>query len=244
MTAATYFIADLHLDAQRPQATRAFVDLLAGPLRSAGALYILGDLFEAWLGDDDDSALARTVSTSLCALAANGVRVYFLRGNRDFLLGPEFATRCGMRLLPDPCVIDLHGHAALLMHGDQLCTADHGYQQFRRMVRTPQWQSEFLAQPLAARAAFASSARQASHLHQQALHETITDADPAAVFELLNRYGVNRLIHGHTHRPAIHALALTDRAGERIVLGDWYTQGSVLRIDDTGEAALDALRFA
>ncbi len=241
MTASTFFISDLHLDPARPQATDAFVRFVSTRARAADALYILGDLFEVWLGDDDDSALTRTVSTALRALAAGGVSVYFLRGNRDFLLGPDYAARCGMRLLPDPCVIDLHGRPTLLMHGDLLCTADHDYQQFRRMVRTPTWQAEFLAQPLAARAAFAASARQASQRHQLGLHETIADVEPATVTSLLQRFGIERLIHGHTHRPAVHPAELPDRAGQRIVLGDWYTQGSVLRVDADGNVELGVL---
>lgn len=235
------FVSDLHLDDARPQATAAFQRFLAGPARDAQALYILGDLFEAWLGDDDDSALAAAIGGALHALAERGVHLYFLRGNRDFLLGPDYAARCGMQLLPDPCVVMLHGTPTLLMHGDLLCTADRDYQRFRAMVRAPQWQTQFLAQPLAARAAFAASARQASQAHQQGLSETITDVEPAAVTQVLQRYGIERLIHGHTHRPAIHALDLAERAGQRIVLGDWYTQGSVLRIDAEGNAALSAL---
>jgi len=243
MSAATYFISDLHLDAGRPQATRALVEFVAGPARAASALYILGDLFDVWLGDDDDCALAATVSGALRALADGGVPVFLVRGNRDFLLGATYAARCAMRLLPDPCVIALHGTPTLLMHGDLLCTADLAYQQFRERVRAPPWQAEFLAQPLAARATFAASARQASHAHQQGLSEAIADVDPGAVLQLLQRFGIGRLIHGHTHRPAIHALELAGRAGQRIVLGDWYTQGSVLRIDADGEATLASVAF-
>jgi UDP-2,3-diacylglucosamine hydrolase len=241
MSAPVLFVSDLHLDHARPQTTAAFQRFLAGPARDAQALYILGDLFEAWLGDDHDSALAAAISTALRALADSGVRLYFLRGNRDFLLGPDYAARCGMRLLPDPCVVVLHGTPTLLMHGDLLCTADRDYQRFRAMVRTPQWQTQFLAQPLAARAAFVASARQASQAHQQGLSEIITDVEPAAVTQLLQRYGIERLIHGHTHRQAIHRLDLAERAGQRIVLGDWYTQGSVLRVDAEGNATLSAL---
>lgn len=241
MSAPVLFVSDLHLDAARPQATAAFQRFLAGPARDAQALYILGDLFEAWVGDDDGSALAAAIGSALRALADSGVHLYFLRGNRDFLLGSDYAARCGMRLLPDPCVVVLHGTPTLLMHGDLLCTADRDYQRFRAMVRAPQWQAQFLAQPLAARAAFAVSARQASQAHQQGLSESITDVEPTAVTHLLQRYGIARVIHGHTHRPAIHTLDLAGRAGQRIVLGDWYTQGSVLRIDADGNATLSAL---
>lgn len=241
MRATTFFVSDLHLDPARPAATDAFLQFLAGPARQVAALYILGDLFEVWLGDDDDSPLAETICTALRALSDSGVAVHFVRGNRDFLLGPDYAARCGMRLLPDPCVIELHGTPTLLMHGDLLCSADHGYQQFRRQVRSPQWQAEFLAQPLPARAAFAASARQASHAHQQDLDETTTDVDPDTVLQLLRQYGIDRLIHGHTHRPAIHAIKDDSRDRQRIVLGDWYTQGSVLSMAADGGARLSTV---
>lgn len=243
MRAATCFVSDLHLDPARPAATSAFLQFLSGPARQLDALYLLGDLFEVWLGDDDDSALAGTICSALHALSDSGVPVYFVRGNRDFLLGPNYAARCGMRLLPDPCVINLYDTPTLIMHGDLLCTADHGYQQFRRQVRTPYWQAEFLAQPLPARATFAASARTASHAHQQHLDETITDVDADAVLQLLHQYGIDRLIHGHTHRPGTHAVQDASRERQRIVLGDWYSQGSVLSITRDGDVRLSALPF-
>lgn len=234
---ASLFISDLHLDAERPQTTRQFLDFLAGECRGAEALYILGDLFEAWIGDDDDSALAQTVQDALAACSSAGTRIFVQRGNRDFLLGPAFAERIGAQLLPDFAVITCAGEPALLMHGDLLCTQDAEYLAFRAQVRDPAWQAAFLAQPLAARHAFAERARQASQQRQQGLKdarqlETITDVTPAEVPAVMRRYGVRRLIHGHTHRPARHALAIDGRPAERIVLGDWYTQTSSLREDD------------
>ncbi len=230
----TLFVSDLHLDASRPGITRLFLDFLAGEARQAEALYVLGDLFEAWVGDDDPGEPGASVCAALKALADSGVPVFLMRGNRDFLFGPGIAARCGATLLPDPCVVDLHGQPTLLMHGDLLCSGDTAYQAFRRQVRDPAWQAPFLAQPLEARHAFAAKARAASREHQTGLSETIADTHPGTVAEVLLRHGVERLIHGHTHRPAVHALTVGDRAATRVVLGDWYEQGSVLRASADG----------
>lgn len=240
---STLFVSDLHLDPARPAATEAFLELLAGPAREAAALYILGDLFEAWVGDDDPGEPGASVCAALKALADAGVPVFLMRGNRDFLYGQGIAERSGATLLPDPCVVELDGVHTLLMHGDLLCTDDTGYQAFRRQVRDPAWQQQFLAQPLAARHAFAAQARAASREHQQGLAETITDVNAGAVVDTMRRHGVTRLIHGHTHRPAIHDLVVDERPAQRIVLGDWYEQGSVLRLDADG-MVLQALALA
>lgn len=237
------FVSDLHLDPARPAATEAFLALLAGPAREATALYILGDLFEAWVGDDDPGEPGASVCEALKALSEAGVPVYLMRGNRDFLYGQRIAERSGATLLPDPCVVDLQGVPTLLMHGDLLCTDDAAYQAFRRQVRDPAWQQQFLSQPLAARHAFAAQARAASREHQQGLAESITDVNPEAVVDALRRHGVTRLIHGHTHRPAMHELVVDDHAAQRIVLGDWYEQGSVLRLDADG-LVLESLPLA
>ena len=236
---ATLFISDLHLHSSRPAATTLFLAFLAGPAVRAEALYILGDLFEAWVGDDEDSAPAREVVAALACLVDSGVPVFLIRGNRDFLVGPTFAGETGVRLLPDPSVILLYGEPTLLMHGDLLCTDDSAYLDFRREVRSPEWQRRFLAQDLAARRAFAEQARAASGERQDELRATgtldaITDVSQCAVEETMARYGVAGLIHGHTHRPAIHALRSGGRSAQRIVLGDWYEQGSVLRVDNDG----------
>ena len=238
---ATLFISDLHLDAARPQITRLFGEFVDTQARGAEALYVLGDLFEAWVGDDDPAETGAFVAQRLKALADSGVPVFFIRGNRDFLLGDAYARRAGMTLLPDPAVLNLHGTPTLLMHGDLLCTDDIAYQQFRTRTRDPRWQAQFLSQPLPARMAFAQQARAASQAHQSGLQtlgtmESITDVSPATVEDTFARYGVERIIHGHTHRPAMHRNAHRTR----IVLGDWYEQGSVLRVDADG-MRLDAL---
>lgn len=229
----TLFVSDLHLDPARPEITTLFGRFLDGEARSADALYILGDLFEAWVGDDDPSEAGAVVAEKLHALAASGVPVFFIRGNRDFLLGTDYAARCGMTVLDDPTVIDLYDTPTLILHGDLLCTDDTAYQQFRAQTRDPQWQAQFLAQPLAARLAFAEQARAASkarygELQASGQSETITDVTPATVQDWFARFGVTRMIHGHTHRPAIHD---EGNGRTRIVLGDWYAQGSVLRVD-------------
>lgn len=233
---ATLFISDLHLDDSRPEVTALFGRFVDGEARGADALYILGDLFEAWVGDDDPGEPGASVCAALRALVGSGVPVYLMRGNRDFLYGQGIAERSGARLLPDPCVVSLAGHPALLMHGDLLCSDDTAYQAFRRQVRDPAWQANFLAQPLAARQAFAAQARAASRQHQSGVSEAITDVNAGMVEATMAAYGVDRLIHGHTHRPAIHTLAMNGRSATRIVLGDWYEQGSVLRVNEDGLA--------
>ena len=234
----TLFISDVHLDDSRPQITGLFLDFLKQEATQAEALYILGDFFEAWVGDDDDSELGKIVTQALRVLSDIGVPVFFMRGNRDFLIGPDFANRAGLQILSDPCVLELYGTPTLLMHGDLLCSNDTAYQAFRSQVRSDAWQSQFLSQPLAARQAFAAQARAASKQHQSGLmndqQENIMDVTQATVEATMKRYGVNRLIHGHTHRPAIHQFHVDGVSSQRIVLGDWYSQGSVLRVDADG----------
>ena len=244
---STLFVSDLHLDPARPEITALFLRFLQREAASADALYILGDLFEAWVGDDDPSSTGQQVADGLRRLADAGVPVYFVHGNRDFLVGQDYAGRAGMRILPDPAVVSLYGEPVLVMPGALLCTADHAYQAFRAQTRDPHWQAMFLAQPLAARQAFAAQARQASMSRQQdmidgdrASFEAVTDVNPQAVEATLARFGVATLVHGHTHRPAMHAVRIGDREGRRIVLGDWYEQGSVLRVSP-GHCDLQAL---
>ncbi|HET8818885.1 MAG TPA: UDP-2,3-diacylglucosamine diphosphatase [Xanthomonadaceae bacterium] len=238
---ATLFISDLHLDDTRPQVTELFGRFVDGEARGADALYILGDLFEAWVGDDDPSETGAFVAAKLRGLADAGVPVAFMHGNRDFLVGADYADRAGMRLLPDPTVVMLYGRPTVLMHGDTLCTDDIAYQQFRAQSRDPRWRAQFLAQPLAARQAFAEQARAASRAHQAGLRDAgamdaITDVAPATVEDTFRRFGIDTLVHGHTHRPAVHDLDVDGRACQRIVLGDWHEQGSVLRVDAKGLA--------
>ena len=227
----TLFISDLHLDDSRPAVTALFLAWLGGEARAADALYILGDLFEAYIGDDDDAALIDEVAAALRAVVVAGVPVRFIHGNRDFLLGDAFAQRAGMQLLADGSVVELHGQATLLLHGDTLCTDDVAYQRVRAQLRDPRWQQQFLAQPLAARRAFAAQARAESAKHTGSMSSEIMDVTASAVAAALDQAGVTRMIHGHTHRPAIHDVG---DGRQRIVLGDWYDQGSLLRVSSGG----------
>ncbi|MDH3526390.1 MAG: UDP-2,3-diacylglucosamine diphosphatase [Gammaproteobacteria bacterium] len=232
--ACTLFISDLHLDPQRPEITRLFLDFLEQRGRSAERLYILGDLFEAWVGDDDDSTLAGAVCTGLGDCARSGTAVYIMHGNRDFLLGKVFTATCGCTLLTDPSAIDLYGQATLLMHGDLLCTDDTEYQAFRAMVRESQWQQAFLAKPLAERRQIAMQLRETSIERTQGKPESIMDVNQQSVVDTMERHAVQRLIHGHTHRPAVHDLTVNGKPAQRLVLGDWYEQGSVLECTPAG----------
>ena len=226
--APVLFIADLHLDPRRPAITELFQRFLAGEARQAQALYILGDLFEAWIGDDAASP-QDPVITAMRELAASGVAVYVMHGNRDFLLGDDFAAMTGATLLPEPSRIDIDGEPALLMHGDSLCVDDVDYQRFRAMVRDPDWQAQFLAKPLAERQAFAEQARTESAQQSSQLDSNVTDVNAEAVERSMAEHGTRLMIHGHTHRPHDHALNLAGESARRIVLGDWFEQGSVLR---------------
>ena len=239
---STLFISDLHLDSTRPAITALFGRFLRQEAMQATALYILGDLFEAWVGDDDPSEVGACVASALHEVAGAGVPVCFMRGNRDFLVGTDYARRSGFRILPDPAIVMLHGKPVLLTHGDVLCSGDTAYQTFRAQTRNPAWQAQFLAQPLQARLAFAAQARAASQAHQAQLREggndvrfeAVTDVTPATVEATFARFGIDTMIHGHTHRPALHEVTVDGRSCRRIVLGDWYEQGSVLRADADG----------
>lgn len=227
----TLFVSDLHLDEARPQIIELFERFCAMEARDADALYVLGDLFEAYVGDDDDAPLNTRVADALRGVSNAGVPVYFIAGNRDFLLGEGYARRAGMRIIPDGTLVDLYATPTLLLHGDVLCTDDTAYQAFRQQVRDPAWQQAFLARPLAERRVFAAEARDASRAHTSSTDMAIMDVNPQAVEAALRNAGVARMIHGHTHRPAIHDLALDGNPAQRIVLGDWYQQGSNLRVD-------------
>lgn len=232
---SSLFISDLHLDDSRPHVTALFERYLAGDeVRHADALYILGDLVEAWVGDDDDAPLPQRIANATRAVSEAGVPVYFMVGNRDFLLGETFAARAGMRLIEDGTVHDLYGTPTLLMHGDLLCTDDVAYQQLRRQLRSAEWKAQVLAMPLEARRALAAKARAESRSYTSGADEMLMDVNADAVAQAMRTAGVARLIHGHTHRPAIHSFELDGRPAERIVLGDWYEQGSVLRVAPEG----------
>jgi len=226
----TLFISDLHLDDRRPETTAQALKFLQDEAYGADALYILGDLFEFWLGDDVPSQCSLDMAGELKEVSDSGVPCYFMHGNRDFLLREDYAARAGLELLPEEYVAELYGERVLLMHGDSLCTDDVAYQQFRTMVRNPAWQREFLAKSPQERLQTALQARDASAAHKGAVDMTIMDVNPGEVVAAFERHGVHRMIHGHTHRPATHDLEVRGRPAQRIVLGDWYTQGSVLRV--------------
>jgi UDP-2,3-diacylglucosamine hydrolase len=231
---ATLFISDLHLDPARPDITDQALAFFDTEARAADALYILGDLFEAWVGDDDPEPEKRRVIAKLKELSSGGLPCFFMHGNRDFLVGEGFAAASGCRLLADPTVIEIHGTQVILMHGDTLCTDDREYQGFRRMVRNPDWQREMLARPLAARLALAQQLRATSAASMAGKSMEIMDVNQDAVVAAMREHDVYTLLHGHTHRPAVHRFELEGRGAVRIVLGDWYTQGSVLSWDEDG----------
>jgi len=226
----TLFISDIHLDDRRPETTALLLSFLQREAVAADALYILGDLFEYWLGDDVQTNCAIALGKALASLNEQDVPCYFMHGNRDFLLKHAYADTAGLTLLPDEYVADLYGEPVLLMHGDSLCTDDVPYQQFRQMVRDPVWQQSFLAKAPAERLQVALKARDASAEHKESVGMGIMDVNAEQVQAAFKRHGVRRMIHGHTHRPDIHNLIIGDHLSQRIVLGDWYTQGSVLRV--------------
>jgi UDP-2,3-diacylglucosamine hydrolase len=225
---STLFISDLHLDALEPAAGAQFIEFLATRAASADALYILGDLFESWVGDDDEDAHREQICDALRALSGRGVPCYVMHGNRDFLLQQGFEQRSGARLLVDPVVIDLPGERALLTHGDALCTADRPYQLLRAVVRQPVWQRRFLRLPLRVRRSLAQRARAGSRRHTRKSAGEIMDVDPHSVQAAMRACRVQLLIHGHTHRPAVHEFELDGVPARRIVLGAWHEQGSCL----------------
>ena len=229
------FISDLHLCASRPQISRIFFSFLQREARQAESLYILGDLFEYWAGDDDlGDPLNAAVASALATLADNGVHVYLMLGNRDFVIGAEFARASGVTLLPDPTLLSLYGQPLLLMHGDTLCTLDAQYQAFRREARSESWIRDLLAKPLAERKTAIEALRRRSELEKRSKPAAIMDVAPAEVEAVLRRHGYPRLIHGHTHRPARHVHTVDGHACERWVLADWYRAGSYLACDASG----------
>jgi len=231
---ATLFISDLHLEADRPEIGEQFLDFLDEEAADAEALYILGDFFEYWVGDDDPDEYYASIKRSLRAFTDSGVPVYFMHGNRDFMIGEQFAAETGVTILPDPYPTEFYGKSVLLSHGDALCTDDTEYQQVRAMTRNPEWQAMMLGKPLEERIAIAKQARLQSQERNKTLSESIMDVNPDAVRQIIAEYDVEILLHGHTHRPAIHGVDVDDRFAKRVVLGDWYDQGSVVRWDEDG----------
>ena len=233
----TLFISDLHLDGEHPQITDQFIDFLEREASHAGALYILGDLFEAWIGDDDPDPDKQRAIRALRAVTDRGIPCYLIHGNRDFLLGRRFSEESGVQLLADGTIVELYGRRVLLMHGDSLCIDDRAYQRLRRIVRNPLVQFTLRNLSLGQRQKLAARMRAGSKAHIETMDRSapqIMDVNSQEVLSTLTRYGVDCLVHGHTHRPAIHTMDLDGKTVTRIVLGDWYDQGSVLRWDEGG----------
>ena len=225
------FISDLHLDASRPQVAQAFFQFLQQKVTAADTLYILGDLFELWVGDDDDDPFALTVQQHLNVLSQSGTPIYFLHGNRDFLIGEHFAQQSGCQLLDDPTVLTVNNETILLMHGDLLCTKDLVYQAFRQQSRSPIWRDTVLAKSLVERRQIGQQLRQQSKSMSSRKAEDIMDVDQDAVVATLEKFQATKLIHGHTHRPKRHSLTIANKPVERIVLGDWDDRAWCLRFD-------------
>ena len=222
------FVSDVHLGEDSAPAIRQFLEFLSAHAARAETLYILGDLFESWVGDDDRSEAALTVCAALKRLTDHGLPCFVLHGNRDFLLGAGFCERTGCRLLTDPVVAELDGERVLITHGDALCTDDHSYQELRSIVRRNDVQRRFLALPLGARETLANEVRAGSRRHTARTVPTIMDVNAEAVERAFRAAGVRRMIHGHTHRPGVHDLTVDGASAQRIVLGAWYEQGSYL----------------
>ena len=229
-----YFVSDIHLKPERPDLTRAFSYFLTETAQDASELFLLGDIFEAWIGDDAPIPGLDELFSQLKALSDKGCKIFFQHGNRDFLLGQTFVSSIGAELLPEEILIDLPCGPALIMHGDQLCTDDQEYMQFRAMVRDPQWQSAFKAKSLEERLAIARQLREASKERGAEKSEYITDVNTESVVKALNDNKCDLLIHGHTHRPAIHQIRSAQGPSTRIVLGDWDEKGWYLKVNSSG----------
>lgn len=240
---ATLFISDLHLCRDRPYITDLFLEFLRHRAQASDALYILGDLFEYWIGDDGAGFLGyEEVTAGIQHLIGNGTPVYVMHGNRDFLLGEQFCEQTGCKLVPDPTKIHLYGQAILLMHGDSLCTDDVEHQQFRTQVRKSEWQTQFLGKPLSERNEMALALRRQSERNKTQKTIALMDVTQGTVERIMREHEADVLVHGHTHRPAIHDVLLGDRTARRIVLGDWYEQGSVLEWSQLGYSLQMILR--
>ncbi|MEO0422361.1 MAG: UDP-2,3-diacylglucosamine diphosphatase [Pseudomonadota bacterium] len=243
MPGTTLFISDLHLEPGQAEVSGQFLAFMAEEARDADALYILGDLFEMWIGDDDPTPFYAEIKSAIRGLVDSGVPVYLMHGNRDFLLGEQFCQDTGATLLEEPTVIDLYGYRILLMHGDLLCSDDVDYQKFRVMVRNPAWQRMMRMMPFKFREVAAKKLRQQTRAATARKPSEIMDVNHQTVLTTMREYDVDLLLHGHTHRPAIHEFPLEDGViGTRVVLGDWFDQGSVVRWDPEGLALVEMRR--
>ena len=238
----TLFISDLHLEASRPEIGEQLIKFLKKEAPGADALFILGDLFETWIGDDDPDPYHATIQSALGSVVKTGTPVFFMHGNRDFMIGKNFSVETGVQLLPDPFVLGLYGKDVLLSHGDAYCTDDVEYQAVRTMTRNPQWQAMMLQKSLQERRAFADQSRANSEAHGEAINEEISDVNVTAIEEAMRSHNVRLMVHGHTHRPAVHAQTVNGLSAKRIVLGDWHEHGSVLRWDQRGPQLRALLR--
>jgi UDP-2,3-diacylglucosamine hydrolase len=234
------FISDLHLAPERPEIIQLFVEFLNNQAAQAESLYILGDLVEYWLGDDDKADGLDVAFDCMKQLADNGLKIFLMHGNRDFLMGEQLAQRAGCILINDPYIAKFNNTPVLLMHGDTLCTDDTRYQELRLMLRNPAWQQDFLSKPLAEREQMAIALRKQSKEETQSKAANIMDVNADAVNRAFSDHQVSLLIHGHTHRPAIHEINANGKLVKRIVLGDWYSQGSVLEMNSPQDYRLQS----
>lgn len=234
----TLFISDLHLCQEQPEATSLFLNFLKNQAKNADALYILGDFFEVWIGDDDHNDFNMKNIQALREYTASGIPTYFMRGNRDFLIGKRFAKETGIQLLKDPTIIQLYNTPTLLLHGDSLCTLDVKHQKMRKIMHNRLYQKLTLMLPLRIRRHYANRFRNISRNNKAHLANSIMDVTPDEVIRVMGEANVKTLIHGHTHRPAIHQLSIHQKPAKRIVLGAWHQQGNYLRVDENGDSTL------
>ena len=212
-----FFISDLHLEQNKPHLTKAFENFINSKVNSRDELFILGDFFEQWVGDDNEDSFIKSIKNILKAKTERGLKIHFMHGNRDFLIGDKFCEEVGVKLLDDPFIINLNGKKVMLMHGDSLCTDDKAYQDFRNLVRNKDWQEDFLSKDLIERKEVAKNLREISSLENKSKDEAIMDVNQNEVLKVIRNYSIDVLIHGHTHRPCIH----DENGVPRMVLGDW-----------------------